>query len=116
MEKDINYLDNEKTVTEIFNVISNLDGVFERPYKKRWLDFLEREKKRIEQLIDEQIEKEMREIVGIDLLTEEQRKEALEKSKENYLPAVVYINKITGEGLKISKTYYDLYIKPEINR
>lgn len=50
----------------------------------------------------------LKEEIPIDLLTEQQREEA--KKFEYSTQAVKYIHDIIGDGLKIAKTYYDLYI------
>lgn len=57
--------------------------------------------------LDEEL-KELKEVIPIDLLTEEQREEA--KKFEYSVQAVKYIHDIIGEGLKTAKVYYDLYI------
>lgn len=60
---------------------------------------------------DEEITKELMEIVPIDLLTEEQRQEAKRIAKEQVpVYAVKYINTIINDGLKTAKAYYDIYI------
>lgn len=60
---------------------------------------------------EEEITKELMEIVPIDLLTEEQRQEAKRISTEQVpVYAVKYINTIINDGLKTAKIYYDLYI------
>lgn len=65
----------------------------------------------IELFID--IDNEIKEIVKFDLLTNEERIKANELCKNGYLEAVKYIHNITGMGLKMAKTYYDLYIRPK---
>ena len=63
----------------------------------------------------EQEVEEMKEIVPIDLLTNEEFEQAVEISRNGYLQSVKYISKSHPElGLKISKTYFDLYIKPKV--
>ena len=60
---------------------------------------------------EEEITRELMEIVPIDLLTEEQRQEAKRISTEQVpVYAVKYINTIINDGLKTAKVYYDLYI------
>ena len=60
---------------------------------------------------EEEITRELMEIVPIDLLTEEQRQEAKRISTEQVpVYAVKYIHTIINDGLKTAKTYYDLYI------
>lgn len=60
---------------------------------------------------EEEITRELMEIVPIDLLTEEQRQEAKRISTEQVpVYAVKYINTIINDGLKTAKAYYDLYI------
>ena len=60
---------------------------------------------------EEEITRELMEIVPIDLLSEEQRQEAKRISTEQVpVYAVKYINTIINDGLKTAKAYYDLYI------
>ena len=60
---------------------------------------------------EEEITRELMEIVPVDLLTEEQRQEAKRISTEQVpVYAVKYINTIINDGLKTAKVYYDLYI------
>ena len=60
------------------------------------------------------IDSEIKEIIDFHLLTDEQRIKALELAMDGYLSPTRYIHEVTGMGLKCSKTYYDLYIKPEL--
>ena len=60
---------------------------------------------------DEEITKELMEMVPIDMLTEEQREEAKRIANGRIpLDSIKYINTVINDGLKIAKTYYDLYI------
>ena len=60
---------------------------------------------------DEEMIKELEELVPITLLTEEQRGEAARiASEKSSIHSVVYINTILNEGLKTARVYYDLYI------
>lgn len=59
---------------------------------------------------DEQMIKELEEMVPITMLTEYQRQIAKEKCEKSYLESVKYINSILNEGWKIAKVYFDLYI------
>ena len=59
-------------------------------------------------MVDKEIIEELKKEIPIDLLTEQQREEA--KKFESPIAAVKYIHEIINDGLKISKTYYDLYI------
>ena len=60
---------------------------------------------------EEEITKELMEIVPVDLLTEEQRQEARRIAKEQTpINSVLYINDTLKEGSKTAKIYYDLYI------
>ena len=60
---------------------------------------------------EEEITRELMEIVPIDLLSEEQRQEAKRISTEQVpVYAVKYINTIINDGLKTAKIYFDLYI------
>ena len=54
-----------------------------------------------------ELQNTLEEVVPIDILTEEQLAEA---KKLNKFDSVKYINRVTNEGLKTAKTYYDLYI------
>ena len=58
---------------------------------------------------------ELKETWPIDLLTEEERKIALDLSnKYGYLSSVKYIKSVRKDfGLKSSKIYYDLYINKD---
>ena len=70
--------------------------------------------KRLE--IEKRIDKQLREEIPIDLLTEDQREEAKKIAKTGCgLYAVKYINDRIDEGLKVAKTYYDLYIDERNN-
>lgn len=57
---------------------------------------------------EKDIIEELKKDVPIDLLTKQQREEA--KKFEYSTQAVKYIHDIIGDGLKIAKAYYDLYI------
>ena len=57
---------------------------------------------------DEKLDEELKKVIPIDLLTEQQREEA--KKFTYMLDSVKYIYDIIGDGLKTAKTYYDLYI------
>lgn len=56
---------------------------------------------------DEQMIKELKEMVPITMLTEEQQQEI---KKMNRLEGIRYFNQVTNEGLKMGAYYYDLYI------
>ena len=58
---------------------------------------------------------ELKETYSIDLLTEKERKKALNLSnKYGYLSSVKYIKSVRKDfGLKSSKIYYDLYINKD---
>ena len=60
------------------------------------------------------MDSKLKEIIDFNLLTDEQRIKALELAMRGYLAPTKYIHEVTGMGLKCSKTYYDLYIKPEL--
>lgn len=63
-------------------------------------------------ITDEEITEELKKDFPIDLLTEEEQQTAKNLAKFGYLHAVKYINAAHPDlGLKVSKTYYDLYIK-----
>lgn len=55
----------------------------------------------------EQTIEELKEMVPITLLTEEQQKEI---KKMNRLEGIKYFNQVTNEGLKTGAFYYDLYV------
>lgn len=62
-------------------------------------------------MTDEDIRKELEKIVPKSTLTEEEFLKVKELSKNGWPSAVKYINQThTDLGLKLSKTYYDLYI------
>lgn len=58
---------------------------------------------------DEELIKMLKEEVPVELLTEQERNYI--KGYKNTVYAIKYINDIIGDGLKIAKIYYDLYIK-----
>lgn len=60
------------------------------------------------------MDNEIKEVINFDLLTDEQRIKALELAMDGYLAPTRYIHDVTGMSIKCSKTYYDLYIKPEL--
>lgn len=60
------------------------------------------------------MDSKLKEIIDFNLLTDEQRIKALELAMDGYLAPTRYIHEVTGMSLKFSKTYYDLYIKPEL--
>ena len=62
--------------------------------------------------LDERIDKELREVYPIDMLSEEDRNTAKEIAGSTHsLDAVKYIHeKMPQEGLKGAKAYFDLYI------
>ena len=60
------------------------------------------------------MDSKLKEIINFDLLTDEQRIKSLELAMSGYLASTKYIHEVTGMGLKLSKIYYDLYIKPAL--
>lgn len=60
------------------------------------------------------LDREIKEVINFDLLTDEQRIKALDLVKTGYLAPTKYIHEVTGMSLKCSKTYYDLYIYPTL--
>lgn len=50
--------------------------------------------------------KHLKELVPIDLLTEEQRMKMMDMNK---IEAIMYFNSLTNKGSKIGAAYYDLY-------
>lgn len=60
------------------------------------------------------LDREIRETINIDLLTDEQRIKALELAMDGWLSPTKYIHEVTGMGIKFAKTYYDLYIYPTL--
>ena len=60
------------------------------------------------------MDSKLKEIIDFNLLTDEQRIKALELAMNGYIAPTRYIHEVTGMSLKFSKTYYDLYIKPEL--
>lgn len=67
----------------------------------------EEEKKRI----DEEVDRELREFIPKDILTEEEFKEAERIAGESCVKCVQYIHsRIPEEGLKTAKGYFDLYL------
>lgn len=60
------------------------------------------------------MDSKLKEIINFDLLTDEQRIKAIELAMSGYLAQTKYIHEVTGMGLKCSKIYYDLYIKPAL--
>ena len=67
----------------------------------------EEERKRI----DEETDRELREFIPKDMLTEEEFKEAERISGESVSKCVQYIHsRIPEEGLKTAKGYFDLYL------
>lgn len=72
------------------------------------------EKKELKEDLWTDMDKEIKEIINFNILTNEQRIKALELAMSGYLAPTKYINEVTGMSIKCSKTYYDLYIKPEL--
>ena len=67
----------------------------------------EEERKRI----DKETDRELREFIPKDMLTEEEFKTAEEIAEESGIKCVQYIHsRIPKEGLKIAKGYFDLYL------
>jgi hypothetical protein len=67
----------------------------------------EEERKRI----DEEVDRELREFIPKDMLTEEEFNEAERIAGESVSKCVQYIHsRIPEEGLKTAKGYFDLYL------
>ena len=56
---------------------------------------------------EKDLTEELKELVPIDLLTEEQLGKAILMEK---LDSIKYIHSIINDGTKIAKAYYDLYV------
>ena len=68
--------------------------------------------KDVKVMIDEEIERDLKEMVPEDTLTDDEKEYAMMLSKYGYTKVVKYINTTHPDlGLKCAKTYYDLYIK-----
>ena len=62
--------------------------------------------------IDKEAFEELKKFAPISLLTPEQLFVAIWKNKNNsQIESIKYINSIIQDGLKIAKTYYDLYVR-----
>ena len=72
------------------------------------------EKEELEEELWTDMDREIKEIINFNILTDEQRIKTLELAMGGYLAPTRYIHEVTGMNLKCSKTYYDLYIKPEL--
>ena len=75
---------------------------------------MEKEELKEEQELWTDMDREIKEIINFNILTDEQRIKTLELAMGGYLAPTRYIHEVTGMSLKCSKTYYDLYIKPEL--
>lgn len=60
------------------------------------------------------LDREIKEIINFDLLTDKQRINALELARKGYLAPTKYIHEVTGMSIKCSKIYYDMYIRPAL--
>jgi hypothetical protein len=60
------------------------------------------------------MDREIKEIIKFDLLTDEQRTKAIELAMSGYLAPTKYIHEVTGMSIKCSKIYYDMYIRPTL--
>lgn len=60
------------------------------------------------------LDREIKEIINFDMLTDEQRIKALELAMSGYLAPTKYIHEVTGMSIKCSKIYYDMYIRPAL--
>ena len=68
-----------------------------------------------EEAIWADMDREIKEIINFNLLTDEQRIKALELAMSGYLAPTKYIHEVTGMSIKCSKIYYDMYIRTELN-
>jgi len=71
-------------------------------------------KEESEEAIWADLDREIKEIINFDLLTDEQRIKALDLAKTGYLAPTKYIHEVTGMSIKFSKIYYDMYIRPTL--
>lgn len=60
------------------------------------------------------MDREIKEIINFDMLTDEQRIKAIELAMKGYLAPTKYIHEVTGMSIKCSKIYYDMYIRPTL--
>jgi hypothetical protein len=72
------------------------------------------EKEELEEELWTDMDREIKEIINFNILTDEQRIKALELAMSGYLAPTKYIHEVTGMSIKCSKIYYDLYIKPTL--
>lgn len=72
------------------------------------------EKKELKEDIWTDMDKEIKEIINFNILTNEQRIKALELAMSGYLAPTKYIHEVTGMSIKCSKIYYDMYIRPTL--
>lgn len=71
-------------------------------------------KENTEEALWTDLDREIKEIISFNLLTDEQRTNALELAMKGYLAPTKYIHDVTGMSIKCSKIYYDLYIRPTL--
>ena len=71
-------------------------------------------KEKSEEALWSDMDREIKEIINFNLLTDEQRINALELAMSGYLAPTKYIHEVTGMSIKCSKIYYDMYIRPTL--
>lgn len=71
-------------------------------------------KEKSEEALWADMDREIKEIINFDLLTDEQWIKALELAMSGYLAPTKYIHEVTGMSIKCSKIYYDMYIRPAL--
>ena len=96
-----------KQVTESFAGYFQLEDAAEDAIKYCLKNLIHGGKRILPPMTDEEIVADLKKMVPKTMLTEEQFK-AFKDLGPN-LQAVKYVNTVTGEGLKIAKTYFDLY-------